>query len=93
MFAPPGNLRQIPPSEIAASAKQDHRTTGKFSWRTRLPMYDYITKSCRQQAQAVQNHENAKFTTSEKEKPDIKYKRLNLAAVKRTTIQVTRQPL
>jgi hypothetical protein len=57
-------------------------------------IYDYIMKLCRQQAEAIQNHENAKV-------PDIgqgearhrKCKRLNLAAVRRTTVQVTRQPL
>jgi hypothetical protein len=34
------------------------------------------------------------FATSEEEKPDAENERgLNLAAVKRTTVQVTRQPL
>jgi hypothetical protein len=44
------------------------RTNGSFSWSTsvrdmhmafQIPyVYDYITKSCRQQAEVIQNHEN-----------------------------------
>jgi hypothetical protein len=40
-------------------------------------IYDYITKLCRQQAEVIQNHENANV-------------RLNLAAVKSMTVQVSR---
>jgi hypothetical protein len=43
-------------------------TIGNFPWRTSVPdmhvvfqipyVYDYITKSCRQQAEVIHNHEN-----------------------------------
>jgi pectate lyase len=45
-------------------------------------IYDYITKLCRKQAEVIQNHENSETIRG-----------LNLAAVKRTTVQVTKLPL
>jgi hypothetical protein len=49
------------------------RTIGSFLRRTsvrdmhvafQIPyIYDYITKSCRQQAEVIQNHENEMFVT------------------------------
>jgi hypothetical protein len=55
---------------------------------------DYITKSCKQQAEAIKNKKVQMFATSEIVKPDTEnIKGLSLAAVKRTTIQVTWQPL
>jgi hypothetical protein len=42
----------------------------------------------------MQNHENAEFATSGTAKADIEIMRsLRLAAVKRTAVQVTRQPM
>jgi hypothetical protein len=58
----------------------------------KLPyIYDYITKFCRQQAEVIQNHENEMFATLEKANRDTgNIRGLNLAAVKHTTVQVTR---
>jgi hypothetical protein len=80
------------------------RTTGNFPKHTRvrdlhmalklLYVYDYITKLCRQQAEVIQNHENAMFTILDKTEPDTENIRgLNLAAVKHETVQVNRLPL
>jgi hypothetical protein len=41
--------------------------------------YDYITKLCRQQAEVIQNHENANIRNiGQREPRHIKYKRLKL---------------
>jgi hypothetical protein len=80
------------------------RTIGKFPRRTpvrdlhlafQIPVvYNYITKLCRQQAEVIQNHEMKMFATLDKAKPVTENTRgLNLAAVKHTTVQVTRLPL
>jgi hypothetical protein len=78
------------------------RTTENFPRRTsvrdlhmafKLPyVHDYITKFCRQQAEVIHNHENKKkFATLDKANPDTENIRgLNLAAIKHTTVQVTR---
>jgi hypothetical protein len=45
-------------------------------------VYDYITKSCRQQAEVVQNHENENVRyTGQGEAQLRKYKRLKLGGV------------
>jgi hypothetical protein len=61
----------------------------------KLPyIYDYIIKLCRQQAEVIQNPENANVRKLDKANPDIGNIRvLNLAAVKHTTVQVTRLSL
>jgi hypothetical protein len=42
-------------------------------------VYDYITKSCRQQAEVIQNHENGNVRyIGQGEAPHSKYKRLKL---------------
>jgi hypothetical protein len=46
---------------------------------------EYVTKFCRQQAQVIQNHENAQG-----EADTGNERGLNLAAVKRTTVQMTK---
>jgi hypothetical protein len=58
----------------------------------KLPyIYDYIPKLCRQQADVIQNYENANVRNIGQGEPrDRKYKDLILAAAKRTTVQVTR---
>jgi hypothetical protein len=57
-------------------------------------VYDYIRKSCRQQAKVVQNHENENVRFLDKAKPDTGNSRgLNLAAVMCTTVQASRLPL
>jgi hypothetical protein len=44
-----------------------------------LYIYDYITKLCRQQAEVIQNHENANVRNIEQGEPrHRKYKRLKL---------------
>jgi hypothetical protein len=48
-------------------------------------VYDYVTKSCRQQAQVIQNHENENIRY-------IGHRKLNLAAVMCTTVQVSKLP-
>jgi hypothetical protein len=55
-------------------------------------IYDFIIKLCRQQAEVVQNHENANVRNIRQGEPlHRKYIRgFNLAAVKHTTVQVTR---
>jgi hypothetical protein len=56
-------------------------------------VYDYITKSCRQQPEVIQNHVNEMFATLNKAKPDTEHVRdLNVAAVMCTTLQVSRLP-
>jgi hypothetical protein len=48
----------------------------------------------RQRAEVIQNYENVNVRGIEKVNPDTGNARgLNLSAVKRTTVQVTRQPL
>jgi hypothetical protein len=75
-------------------------TTGNFPRHTptcdlhkmfKIPsVYDYITKLCRQQAEVIQNHNNENV---HKAKPDIEsIRNLNLAAVRHTTVHVTRMP-
>jgi hypothetical protein len=79
---------------------KDLHTTGHFSRHTpvrdlhmtfELPyVYDYITKLCWQQAEVIQNRDNAMFATLYKANPDTgNIRGLNLAAVKLTTVQVT----
>jgi hypothetical protein len=80
------------------------RTIGNFPRHTpdrdlhkvlKLPhLYDYITKLCRQQAEVIQNHDNKKFATLDKARPETGNMRgINLAAVNYTTVQVTRLSL
>jgi hypothetical protein len=67
MLAPPGNIHLLKLQRLVQD-KVLH-TTGKCSrcipvcelhMAFRVPyIYDYITKLCRQQAEVVQNHENA----------------------------------
>jgi hypothetical protein len=53
-------------------------------------VYNYITKLCRQQVEVVQNHENEHVRDiGQGEDRHRKYKDLNLAVVKLTTVQVT----
>jgi hypothetical protein len=65
------------------------RTIGKLPWHTpvrdlhmafQIPyVYDYITKSCRQQAEDIQNHENENVRyIGQGEARHRKYKRLKL---------------
>jgi hypothetical protein len=79
------------------------RTIGSFPRRTsvrdmheafQIPyVYDYITKSCRQEGEVNLNHENEMFATLDKTKPDVESIRgLNLAAVMCTNVQVSRLP-
>jgi hypothetical protein len=79
-------------------------TIGNFPRRTpvrdlhvafKLPyIHDYINKLCRQQAEVIQNHENENIRNiGQEESRHKKYKRINFAAVKHTTIQVIRLPL
>jgi hypothetical protein len=49
---------------------------------------DYITKLCRQQSQIIQNHKNAQREAVTENK-----RGLNLAAVRRTTAEMTKLPL
>jgi predicted nucleic acid-binding Zn ribbon protein len=57
-------------------------------------IYDYRTKSCRQQAEVIQNLENENVRDIGKDKARHgKCKRLNSAAVKGTIVEMTRQPL
>jgi hypothetical protein len=60
-----------------------------------LHIYDYITKLCRQQAEVIQNHENANVCNiGQGEAQHRKYKRgLKLVVVKHTTVQVSKLPL
>jgi hypothetical protein len=68
------------------------RTTGNFPSRTpvhemhtafKIPYaYDYITKLCRQQAEVIQNDENANIcNTGQGEPRHRKYKRLKLGDI------------
>jgi hypothetical protein len=57
-------------------------------------VYDYIIKLCRQQAEVIKNHDNENVRTIGQGDPDRgNIKGINLAAVKHTTVQVTRLPL
>jgi hypothetical protein len=51
-------------------------------------IYDYISKLCRQQAEVIQNHENANFRNIGQ--CEAQHRGLNLAAVKPTTVQLYR---
>jgi hypothetical protein len=78
-------------------------TSGKYLnlhiWRVALGFQvpyisHYITEYFRKQADSIQNQENAIFLTPENVKPNMESSRgLSLAAVKCTTIQMTRLPL
>jgi hypothetical protein len=72
------------------------RTIGNFPRRTlvrkfQIPyVYDYITKSCRQQAEVIQNHENENVRYIGQARPHTENIRgLNLA-VMCTTVQVSK---
>jgi hypothetical protein len=80
------------------------RTIGNFPKRTSVRemhkafnityVYDYITNSCRQQAEVIQNHENENVRyVGQGEARYRKYKRRNLAAVMCMIVQVTRLSL
>jgi hypothetical protein len=57
-------------------------------------VYDYITKLCGKQAEAIRNYENEHVRRiGQCEARHRKYKSLILAVVKLTTVEVTRQPL
>jgi hypothetical protein len=57
-------------------------------------VYDFITKLCRQQAEVIQNHHNPNVRNiGQGEANTGNIRGLNLAAVKRTTVQVTKLPL
>jgi hypothetical protein len=60
----------------------------------KLPsVYDYITKLCRQQAEVILNNDNENVRNIGQGEANTGYTRgLNLAAVKHTTIHVTRLP-
>jgi hypothetical protein len=90
--------------ETAALPDNVVRTIGKFQRCTpvdelhmtfQVPyIYDYVMKSCRQQAEVTQNHENGNVSDIGKgEARNRKRKRLKLAAVMHTTDHMTRQPL
>jgi hypothetical protein len=54
-------------------------------------VYDYITKLCRQQAQVIQNHDNAHVRNiGLGEARHRKYKRINLAMDRRMIVQETK---
>jgi hypothetical protein len=83
---------------------KDLTYNGKFPRRTPVRelhmafpvpyIYNYVTKLCRQQAEVIQNHENENVhDIANGEARHRKYMRPKLAAVKRTTVQVNRQPL
>jgi hypothetical protein len=56
-----------------------------------LYIYDYTTKLCRQQTEVIQNRENADARNIGQSEPDTgNIRGLNLAAVKHTTVQMTR---
>jgi hypothetical protein len=61
----------------------------------KLPyIYDYITKLSRKQIEVIHIHENANVRNIGKTNPDTgNIRGLNLAAVKHTTVEVTRLPL
>jgi hypothetical protein len=65
--------------------RRDLHLTFKF-----LYVYDYMTKLCRRQAEAILNHQNPNGVQLDKEKQGIRNIRdLNLAAVKSTTVQLS----
>jgi hypothetical protein len=78
------------------------RTTGNLPRRTavrywhtafKIPyVYDYITKLSRHQAEVIQNHDNENVRNNG-EGATESIRALNLAAVKHTTVQVTRLTL
>jgi hypothetical protein len=76
-------------SPIEIAGLEVVRTTGNFPKRTSIRdmhkafhmtyVYDYITKSCRQQTEVIQNHENENVRYIEQgEARHRKYKRLKL---------------
>jgi hypothetical protein len=78
-------------------------TIGSFPRRTpirdlhlafQIPfVYDNITKLCRQQAEVIQNHDKENVRSVGQVEPLTENTRgLNLAAVKHTTVQVSRLP-
>jgi hypothetical protein len=95
-----GICDKYPYVEIAQN--KVYRTIGNFPRHTpaqelhktfNIPyIYDYITKLCRKQAEVIQNHENANVRIiGQGGRPNTESIRgLNLAAVKRMTVQVFR---
>jgi hypothetical protein len=54
-------------------------------------IYDCITKLCRKQAEVIQNHENENVLDIGKDEAEAEnISCLNLVAVKRTAVQVTK---
>jgi hypothetical protein len=54
-------------------------------------LYDYITKLCRRQAEIIPKHENKNVrNVGQGQTPHRKHKRLKLAAVIYTTVQMSR---
>jgi hypothetical protein len=70
------------------------RRPATFMWRSTFHMYDFITQLSTQQAKAIQTHANATVgNIGQGETIHRKYTDLNLAAVKLTTVQVTKLSL
>jgi hypothetical protein len=90
--------------KIAAPTKQGSAHHWKFPECTpvrdlhtafNLPyVYGYVRKLCRRQTEAIQNHENAHVLgIGQDEARHRKYRGINLAVVKLTTVQVIKLPL
>jgi hypothetical protein len=102
MLVQPGSLQQttIYSNYSAYKRSPDHWKFSKaysgsrfahgFETSVYICTYDYITKLCGQQAEVVRNHENANVRNMGQGE---NIRGLNLAAVKHTTVQVTRLPL
>jgi hypothetical protein len=56
-------------------------------------VYDFITKLCRQQAEVMQNHHNPNVPNIGQGEAQYRKYKINLVAVKPTTVQVTKLPL
>jgi hypothetical protein len=92
-----GVCSRQPSAEIVAPPKQSSLRHWKFSKGHTGPRFahgfqtsaciDYKTKLCRQQAEVIQNHENENVRNiGQGESRHRKYKGLQLAAVKHTTV-------
>jgi hypothetical protein len=85
-------LQRLQNRVLRAIGNRDRRTPVRdLHLAFKIPyVYDYITKLCRRQVEVILNYENPNVRAiGQGEASHRKHKRLNLAAVKSTTVQVS----
>jgi hypothetical protein len=98
----PGKLKETRPIKLQRLQSEVLRTFGKFPRCTpvrdlHMDIYTYIydntIKLYRQQAEVIHNHENERVRSVRQDENTENISGLNLEAVRRMTVQVTKLPL